>query len=115
MRWPRPSTTRGATARALVYESGPHGVDYDRHWWVQAEAVVGFYSAYQITGQPHFAEAASRCWDYIQAHFIDREHGEWFKMVRRDGAPDLSHYKTGPWECPYHNARMCFEMLRRLE
>jgi mannobiose 2-epimerase len=90
-----------------------HG-DEDHEWWVQAEGVVGFYNAYQLTGRMAFAAAAQRLWEYIDTHFVDREHGEWFKVVRQNGQPDLDHVKMGPWECPYHSCRMGFEMLRRL-
>ena len=100
---------------SVLYELGPHGIiNADKHWWPQAEAVVGFYNAYQISGQAEFATAADRAWNYIEEHVVDRTHGEWFKILRRDGTPDLDHIKTGPWECPYHNSRACFEMLSRL-
>lgn len=100
---------------SLFYEGGPQGlVDDGKAWWVQAEAVVGFYNAYQLTGQVRFAEAASRCWRYIQAKVVDRTHGDWFKRLYRDGTPDNATYKAGPWECPYHHSRACFEMLDRL-
>jgi mannobiose 2-epimerase len=100
---------------SLFYEGGPQGlVDTSKAWWVQAEAVVGFYNAYQRTGQVRFAKAASRCWTYIQAKVVDRAHGDWFKRLHRDGTPDNTVYKAGPWECPYHHSRACFEMLVRL-
>lgn len=102
---------------SILYERIPAEPrpDATRHWWVHAEAVVGFYNAYQLSGQAHFAEASARVWDYIQAHFIDRQHGDWFKLLNPQGQPYLRHYKVGPWECPYHHARMCFEMIRRTE
>ncbi|MCR4405604.1 MAG: AGE family epimerase/isomerase [Anaerolineae bacterium] len=100
---------------SLFYESGPQGlVDTSKAWWAQAEAVVGFYNAYQLSGQEHFAQAAYRCWTYIQAKMVDRHHGDWFKRLHRDGTPDHTSYKAGPWECPYHHSRACFEMLARL-
>ncbi len=100
---------------SLLYERTPEGVPfYDRHWWVQAEAMVGFYNAYQLSGQAHLAEAAYRSWQYIEDHFVDRQNGEWFKVVTRDGTPRQDQPKAGPWECPYHNSRMCYEMLGRL-
>lgn len=100
---------------SIPYESGPDGlVDAGRAWWVQAEAMVGFYNAHQLTGEEHFAEAAYRCWSYIQSHVVDRAHGEWFKRLHPDGTPDHTNYKAGPWEDPYHHGRACFEMLDRL-
>ena len=99
---------------SLLYERGAHKLQADRHWWVQAEAVVGFYNAYQISGQAHFAEAAAGCWQYIQKHFVDHQNGDWFKVLNESGLPYLDHYKVGPWECPYHHSRLCFEMSQRL-
>jgi mannobiose 2-epimerase len=101
---------------SLPYEAGPLGlVDSDKTWWVQAEAMLGFYNAYQLSGQVRFALASYRSWDYIQANLVDRTYGDWIKRLRRDGTPDHTNYKVGPWECPYHHARACFEMLDRLE
>jgi mannobiose 2-epimerase len=101
---------------SLFYESGPAGlVDAHKSWWPQAEAMVGFYNAYQLTGQAHFAHAAHRCWSYIQTYLVDRAHGDWYKQLDRDGTPDHSAYKAGPWHCPYHHSRACLEMLARLD
>jgi mannobiose 2-epimerase len=100
---------------SLPYEAGPQGlVDSDKSWWVQAEAMVGFYNAYQLSGEAHFAQAARQSWDYIQARMVDRIHGDWIKKLHWDGTPDAGSYKVGPWECPYHHSRACFEMLDRL-
>ncbi len=101
---------------SLFYEGSPRGlVDTGKAWWVQAEAVVGFYNAYQLSGFQHFRQASYRCWRYIQTKMVDREYGEWYKQLDRDGRPDRSRYKAGPWDCPYHQSRMCFEMLARLK
>lgn len=100
----------------VLGESDPQGlVERSRSWWAQAEAVVGFYNAYQVTGDPRYWEAAQRCWRYIRERFVDRKYGEWFKRLHEDGTPDNSTLKAGPWECPYHQSRACLEMLDRLE
>jgi mannobiose 2-epimerase len=101
---------------SVFYEGGPQGlVDTSKSWWVQAEAVIGFYNAYQYSGHAHFLQAAYRCWSYIQTKVVDRTHGEWYKRLHRDGTPDNTRYKAGPWDCPYHHSRACLEMLDRLE
>ena len=101
---------------SLPYEVGPQGlVDGDRSWWVQAEAMLGFYNVYQISGQSRFAKAAWRIWNYIQDKMVDRVNGDWIKKIHRDGTPDDNSFKVGPWECPYHHSRACFEMVDRLE
>ena len=76
--------------------------------------MVGFYNAYQLSGDKAFEDAAFRLWELIEKQFVDRRYGEWYKIVRPDGTPDLSQPKAGPWECPYHNGRACLEMLARL-
>ena len=101
---------------AVLYEASPRGfVDANKSWWVQAEAIVGFYNAYQLTGEAHFAQAAHRCREFVQGNMIDRTHGDWYKVLHRDGTPDQASYKAGPWECPYHHSRACLEMLVRLD
>ena len=85
----------------------------NKEWWPQAEAVVGFYNAWQLTREGAFREAALRCWQFIQDHVVDREYGEWFWCVRPDGTPDPSLPKVSPWKCPYHNGRCCLQIIHR--
>jgi len=89
-------------------------IDSDKDWWPQAEAVVGFYNAYQLSGDLKYREAAVRSWMFIEQYIVDREHGEWHWSVLRDGTPSGNLQKISAWKCPYHNARACFEMLVRL-
>jgi len=103
---------------AVMYEGAPNGVVNDtKHWWPQAEGVVGWLNAFQIAGRPEDHAAALAAWAFIEDKVIDREHGEWFAELNRDGtvrrgiAEDV---KIGPWKCPYHNARACLEVMRRV-
>jgi mannobiose 2-epimerase len=100
---------------SLRYEREPDGrwAD-DRHWWVQAEAVVGFYTAFQVSGDARFQAYSEGAWRFIQAHILDRGQGEWHWGVRADYSLMPGEDKVGPWKCPYHNSRACLEMLRRL-
>ncbi len=100
----------------LVYE-GRSGeiIDRNREWWCQAEAVVGFWQAHTSTGDEVFAEAAGRFWRFIERRVVDRQGGEWFWRVFPDGSVDESEPKVSEWKGPYHNMRMCLEMLRRLD
>ncbi|HAF62232.1 MAG TPA: N-acyl-D-glucosamine 2-epimerase [Anaerolineaceae bacterium] len=85
-----------------------------KEWWSQAEAVIGFYNAYQLSGSLKYLEAAQTSWEYIQDKLIDKQRGGWFKRLLPDGSVDPSSLKFGPWEGPYHESRLCFEMLKRL-
>jgi mannobiose 2-epimerase len=101
---------------SIFDQRGPQGlVDAAKSRWAQAEAVVGFYNAYELAGQAQFAQAARRCWQYIQDKLVDRVHGDWYKRLHRDGTPDDTSYKAGPWEGPYHHSRACLEMHARLD
>jgi cellobiose epimerase len=106
---------------SLYFEADSKGriLDATKHWWVQAEAVVGFYSAYQLSGEFAFADASQRAWEYIENHVVDRVHGEWHAKLTREGialreSEDSDAVLVGPWKCPYHNARVCYEMIERL-
>jgi mannobiose 2-epimerase len=88
-------------------------VDDDLHWWVQAENVVGWYNLYQHFGDEDALERAGRCWEYIKAQLIDWDNGEWFWSRHADGSLNTTDDKAGFWKCPYHNSRMCLEMIER--
>ena len=98
----------------LSYEQEPGHLIREKHWWVQAEALVGFVNAYQISGEKHFLEKAEAVWRFIQKHILDRVGGEWVWGVQADHTPMPSQDKAGFWKCPYHNSRACLELLRRL-
>lgn len=92
------------------------GVDNTRRiWWVQAETVVGFLNAYENLKDPKFLEAAHDVYQYIMTYLVDPRSGsEWFWSVDENGNPEHLPI-VEPWKCPYHNGRMCFEVLRRLQ
>ena len=87
--------------------------DDDLHWWVQAESVVGFYNIYQHFHDEAALGKALRCWQYIKDNLIDRQNGEWYWSRHRDGSLNTVDDKAGFWKCPYHNGRMCLEILER--
>ena len=100
---------------SLVNESENGVVDTTRVWWVQAEAVVGFLNGYQKQGDKKFLDASVDIWNYIKEYFVDKRNGsEWFWSVKEDHTPDEKPI-VEPWKCPYHNGRMCFEVLRRMK
>ena len=97
----------------MIYEKVADEVDRDRHWWVQAETVVGFFNLWDHFGSQEGLENALMCWDFIKAHIIDRQNGEWFWSLRADGSVNRDDDKAGFWKCPYHNGRMCMEIIER--
>ncbi len=101
---------------SLANECEKGVVDSNRVWWVQAETVVGFINGYEHDRtRTDYLEAAEAVWQFIKDHLIDqREGSEWFWLLRQDGTPVEGKPIVEPWKCPYHNGRMCFEVIRRL-
>lgn len=99
----------------LIYEIEPKRMDCSKEWWPQAEAVVGFFNAYQLTGKEHYLDASESMWEFIKENIIDPKYGEWYWGLDEMG--DIRHEKEkiGPWKCPYHNSRMCFEIINRID
>mgnify|MGYP002525482713 CR=1 FL=1 len=88
-------------------------VDDDLHWWVQAENVVGWFNLYQHFGDKQALGRALQCWQYIKTQIIDWDNGEWYWSRHPDGTLNTVDDKAGFWKCPYHNSRMCLEIIER--
>lgn len=89
-------------------------VDTTRVWWVQAEAMVGFYNCYEKTDITEYKDITEKLWIYIKEHIIDKRQGsEWFWDLDKDNNPVSRKPIVEPWKCPYHNGRMCMEIIRR--
>lgn len=99
---------------SMRYEKLLDGIyDDSRQWWVQAETVVGNLWLWKYHGEPEGLNRALVCWEYIKTHLV-RPDGEWHWAILPDGTPDLSQPRAGFWKCPYHNTRMCLEVIRLL-
>lgn len=86
----------------------------EKHWWVQAEGMVGFLNAWQISGEEHFLEKSLNCWHFTRQHLLDRANGEWYWGVDAECRVMPGEDKAGFWKCPYHNSRACMEVIERL-
>ena len=110
---------------AAIYKNGYRGHsvinecergvdDLTRVWWVQAEAVLGFVNEFEKSGDTKYAGAAADIWHYICDHFVDkRPGGEWFWCLDDKAEPNPPKPIVEPWKCPYHNGRLCLELMRR--
>ncbi len=100
---------------ALMNEGNNNAViDTDKHWWPQAEALVGLVNAWQLTKEDKYLLQVISTWDFIKNHLIDPEYGEWHWRVSRTGQNDFKEDKAGPWKCPYHNGRAMIEIMNRI-
>ena len=99
----------------LCYEgSAGKIIDAGRECWPQAEALVGFLNAFELSDNKIYLAAAEQTWKYIEQNIVDREHGEWFWRINPDGQVDKKLPKVSEWKGPYHATRACLESLKRL-
>lgn len=100
---------------SMVYEHWKDTDEYDlqRQWWVQCENIIGHIDLYQYFSYEDSLEKAIQCWNFVQKNLIDAKNGEWHWAVLDDGTINLKDDKAGFWKCPYHNSRMCLELIER--
>lgn len=96
------------------YEPSHQTLRKEKHWWVQAEAMTGFFNAYQICDDENYLNYSINNWQFVKAHIIDKEKGEWFWGIKEDCNIMQKEDKVGLWKCPYHNSRACMELIKRI-
>ena len=100
---------------SVFYEKEAGYVDDDKHWWPQAEALVGLTYAWKITGKSQYLDIMLKTWQFIKENMVDKENGEWFWRVNNLGLPNTIDVKLGFWKCPYHNSRALMEVIGLLK
>jgi len=85
----------------------------EKHWWPQAEAMVGFFNGWQVTGDQRFLEATLNCWNFITTRMLNPS-GEWYWGIDSNNKI-MNEDKAGLWKCPYHNSRACLEIIKRTD
>lgn len=100
---------------SMVYEHWKDGDKYDlqRQWWVQCENIIGHIDLYQYFRTEENLLVAISCWNYVAKHLLDNKNGEWHWAILEDGTVNKEDDKAGFWKCPYHNSRMCLELIER--
>jgi len=100
---------------SIITEKDAENVEENtnRDWWPQAETVVGLVNAFKLSGDTVYLNKAIRCWEFIDKNLVDHQEGEWFNSVSSSGEINKKGDKAGFWKCPYHNGRMCLEVMSR--
>jgi len=89
-------------------------VDTNCDWWPQAESMIGFFNAYEISKDEAYSKNTLAEWQFIKKYLVDNKNGEWHWSVSATGSIDDVNDKAGFWKCPYHNSRMCLELIARI-
>ena len=99
----------------MWYEYDP-AIDHwikEKHSWPQAEAMVGFFNAYQLSGNEKYLQLSLDSWQFVKKYLKDSKNGEWFWGIKEDYSI-MQKDKGGFWKCPYHNGRACMELMKRI-
>jgi len=96
------------------FEPAENHLVKEKHWWVQAEAMIGFFNTWQITGHEKYLDISVRNWGFVKNNILDKQNGEWFWGVDEHGQVMANEDKAGLWKCPYHNSRACIEIIKRI-
>jgi mannobiose 2-epimerase len=96
------------------YDKVQHNVIKQKHWWPQSEAIVGFFNAWQNTGEENWLNRSLKSWSFVQNFIKDKKGGEWHWGVNEDYSVMDNEDKAGLWKCPYHNSRACIEIIHRI-
>lgn len=99
----------------IWYEFDPKSNELikEKHWWPQAESMIGFVNAWQLTGNSVYLQIAINNWEFIKQYLLDKQNGEWFWGVYADYSK-IQKDKAGFWKCCYHNSRACIEIITRI-
>ncbi|MEO8414146.1 MAG: AGE family epimerase/isomerase [Ginsengibacter sp.] len=95
------------------YDTAEHLLLKEKHWWPQAESMIGFFNAWQINGDEGYLQKSIKCWNFVKDHIRDQANGEWFWGVTENYSL-MAEDKVGFWKGPYHNSRACIELIRRI-
>ena len=100
----------------LYYEQEPARdlLVAEKHWWPQAEAMVGYFNAWEISGDKKWLDRSLMSFEFTRKYLVDPERGEWFWGIDKNGNI-MDKEKAGFWKCPYHNSRACIEVIRRID
>ena len=90
-----------------------------KFWWPQTEAIIATLYAYEATGDSKYLDMHKQISDYTYAHFPDKEYGEWYGYLRRDGSvaqPAKGNLFKGPFHIPRMMIKsydLCNEILSK--
>ena len=88
-----------------------------KFWWPQTEAIIAALYAYRATHDGKYLAMHKQISDWTYAHFPDKEYGEWYGYLHRDGTvaqPAKGNLFKGPFHIPRMMIRsymLCKELL----
>jgi N-acylglucosamine 2-epimerase len=93
----------------------PQQLEWDQKlWWVHIETMISLAKGFLHTGDMRcwewFGKIHAYCWD----HFVDKERGEWFGYLNRQGEV-LLPLKGGKWKGCFHVPRGLYQLWMTMD
>ena len=92
-----------------------------KFWWPQCETIISTLYAYLATGKEEYLEKHRTISEWTYAHFPDKEYGEWYGYLHRDGTvaqPAKGNIFKGPFHVPrmlIKSYMLCCEILEKMQ
>jgi len=104
---------RDAGHGGIYYGFAPDGeVCADaKYYWVQSETIATAWRLYHRTGEESYRKDYHDLWRYCWDHFVDHDHGAWFRVLTRAGRK-VDHLKSPPGKTDYHTVGVCWDVLQ---
>jgi len=96
----------------VCYGFSPSGdvCDADKYFWVQAESIAAAALLAQATGEQRYWDWYDTLWDYVWTHFVDHEHGAWYRILKPENSP-YDKLKSPAGKTDYHTMGACYEVI----
>lgn len=100
----------------LCYSLAPDLTVCDAHkyFWVQAESAAAAAMLAARTGNPEYWTWYERLWEYSWTHFVDHQHGAWYRILDRENRK-LSDEKSPAGKVDYHTMGAAYDIVAVLK
>ncbi|UTA48306.1 AGE family epimerase/isomerase [Simiduia sp. 21SJ11W-1] len=97
----------------IFYGHAPDGsiCDDDKYFWVQAESFAAAALLAEATGEARYWQWYEKIWQYSWAHFVDHQHGAWYRLLTANNEKTSNQKSTAGGKCDYHTMGACWEVL----
>ncbi len=82
-----------------------------KYYWVHSETIATAWRLYKQTQHSAYREEYLRLWRYSWDHFVDHDHGAWFRILTRDGRK-IDDQKSPPGKTDYHTLNVCWDIAQ---
>ena len=102
-----------------VYVEGPHdggeAWDKEKEFWQQAETLIGMLDGCLLFGPEPYGTAYGRVHRFVFDRMVNKDVGEWWPLLSRDGRTRIWTHMSHSWKINYHSVRSMVQTIVRLD